>query len=218
MPALEPRTHAQATLGRGCPHMGLKRRGRIRAVIALPKSRTGLYTECMLVPTLGDITGQPPPRSVWRLALGRRAGPEPLDRYLIRQANARGFHGAYVAAGEPAPLDPALTLEDIIVGLCAPQSPADGRVFKLVLRIVQSGSLDLDHLLWLARKEKADRILYWILERTPDVERTAEVQALLSRFGGPPRGARPVLYDYDPTRLIRRPFRRDAKWTRHGSS
>jgi hypothetical protein len=167
--------------------------------------------------TLGDLSGQPAPRSVWRRALMARTGGRPVDAWLIRQANLRGFHGAYVV-DEDAPIDAALTLEDIVVALCAPQAPAEGRTFKLVLRIVQSGRLDLRHLRWLARKEKAERILHWLMSQVPESERTPPVAALLEALGGEPRGARPVRYRYDPTRLIRRPFRRTPgeRWTPRG--
>ncbi|MBI5548286.1 MAG: hypothetical protein HY901_30770 [Deltaproteobacteria bacterium] len=165
-----------------------------------------------LHPTLAHALHAPAPFSFWRAALQRRAGARPLQDWLVEQANLRGFLGAYNRQEPSGALDGDLTLEDIVVALCAPQAPAEGRVFKLVLRILQSGRLDLRHLAWLARREMATPVLWWLLERIPDAERTPPVQATILALGGPPRGYRGLDYDYDPQRLVRRPYQREQPW------
>jgi hypothetical protein len=165
-------------------------------------------------PTLARALRRPAPYSFWRAGLERRAGPVPLQDWLVEQANLRGFHGAYNRADPTGPVDPELTLEDIVVALLAPQAPAEGRIFKLVLRILQSGKVDGRHLAWLARRELAEPVLFWLLVRVPEVERTDAVRGIRASLGGPPRGYADLDYDYDPTRLVRRPFRRDPWPTR----
>lgn len=162
-----------------------------------------------LHPTLADSLRRPAPFSFWRLALERRARPRAVQDWLVEQANLRGFLGAYNRELAGAP-DDLLTLEEIVVGLCAPQALAEGRIFKLVLRIIQSGRLDSRRLAWLARRELAVPVLWWLLELTPGSERTAPVEELRQRFQTPPRGYRGLEFDYDPQRLLRRPSRREA--------
>jgi len=146
------------------------------------------------------------PAPHWRNPrLAARAAPWALDTWLIAQANLRNLRGARVDGSLPE-LDPTLTLQEIVLGLCAAQAPADGRISKLVLRILQSGQLDGPHLHWLARRERADRALHWLLGLVPPVERTAPVEELARLFATPPRGYRPPDFLYDPERLIRRPF------------
>jgi hypothetical protein len=161
-----------------------------------------------LHPTLGHSLRRPAPFSFWRLGLERRAGGRPLQDWLVEQANLRGYRGAYNREGSSGPLEPTLTLEEIVVGLCAPQAPAEGRIFKLVLRILQSGKVDAARLLALARREMATPVLWWLLEVTPASERSAPVEELRSAFAGPPRGYRALDFDYDSQRLVRRPYRR----------
>jgi len=102
------------------------------------------------------------------------------------------------------------------VGLCAPHAEADGRVFKLVLRLLQSGRLDgarLARLARLERLERADCVLHWLCAHVPDVERSPAFLLVEAYFRTPPRGYRPPSYDYDFRRLVRRPFRAsEARW------
>lgn len=154
--------------------------------------------------TRGEAHHQQAHRSLWRRALARRAGEQPLDDWLVEQANLRGFHGAFLARPVGVEVDDGLSLEDIVVGLCQPHAPADARTLKLALRILQSGQVDPDHLAWLARKERADFVLYWFLQIVPNEERNDAVDQVASRFASPPRGQRRASYRYDPARLLRR--------------
>lgn len=155
--------------------------------------------------TFAAHSAQPPHRSLFLAELQRKAGGVPLDEWLVAQANARGYLGAY----GPLSLDPEphLAAEEILVALLMPHGLADGRLFKLVLRMIQSGRLDLPRLHLMAKRERADGVLWWLLERVPDEERGDEVRNLHRLIGGPPRGYRPLALDYDARRLVRRPFR-----------
>lgn len=164
------------------------------------------------VPTLAQVCRQPAPRSLWYRRLRQRAGQAPVHAWLIEQANLRGFHGAYNAQAYGAQVDPALTLEDIVVGLLSPQAPADGRTFKLVVRILQSGQLDADCLALQARRERAEGVLHWLLHLVPSAEHTPALVALREKFAMSPRGNRGVQYVYDAERLVRRPAGRQQLW------
>lgn len=169
--------------------------------------------------TFGETCAQPPHRSFWRDGLVARAGGRPLDEWLVEQANLRGFYGAF-GPGAPAPsaADPDLGLEDIVCGLLLPHGPADGRLFKLVLRILQSGRVDPARLALLARRERADHVLVWLLGRVPAPERNASLDAVATALGTP-RGHRPPRMEYDANRLLRRPHRSaEAPWTRRRGS
>lgn len=168
-------------------------------------------------PTFASLTASPPHRSFWREGLIQRADQRILEDWLIEQANLRGFHGTWVVPTGVV-LDPVLTLEEIIVGLCAPHAEADGRVFKLVLRIFQSGRVDAVRLARLARMERAEGVIYWVLRSLPDVERTAAVDEVAAHFATEPRGYRGVDYHYDFGRLIKRPYIQGAAWTRPPAS
>jgi hypothetical protein len=150
-----------------------------------------------------------PHRSFFRLSLARKARPVPSDQdsvheYLIDQANLRGYHGAYSDRSNLGIEDPGLSLEDIIVGLLHPAAPAEGRVLKLILRILQSGRLDLRRLHLCARRERALANLAWLIERIPAEEQTPPIQELemLLRERAP-RERRPTLH-YESSRLLRR--------------
>lgn len=164
-------------------------------------------------PTHGELSHRPVPRSFWREQLAARTGGLPVSDYLIDEANLRGFRGAFRAQTADRPVDSRLSLEDIVVGLLAPQAYVDGRVFKLVLRILQSDQLDLRKLMFRSRREGADGVLYWLLDRVPPVEANHRIEELRSLFARAPRGYRPLDFAYDATRLIRRPARRDS-WRR----
>jgi hypothetical protein len=160
--------------------------------------------------TYAEKTRRSPHRSLFRDALAQRAravapGCDAVHEYLIDQANLRGFLGAYSNREDLGALDPSLRVEEIAVGLLQPHAPAEGRVLKLVLRMVQSDRLDLDRLLLLARRERALPVLAWLVDLVPEPERTPPVRALAERLARhPPRdSSRPEL-DYTPSRLLRR--------------
>lgn len=165
-----------------------------------------------MVRTFAEACREPAPRSRWRERLQRRAGALGVDDYLLDEANLRGFHGAVRVMAARRALDPELKLEEVVVGLLAPQATADARVFKLTLRVLQSGALDPARLWLLARRERADRALYWLLERVPEEERSASVQAIAAQMPRAPRGYRGLSYRYDPRRLLRRPARKEDLW------
>ncbi|MGH7820114.1 MAG: hypothetical protein ACREQ9_10090 [Candidatus Binatia bacterium] len=153
---------------------------------------------------------QPPHRSFFRNALARRARPvgagrDAVHEYLIDQANLRVFHGAYSDRSDLGARDPLLDLEDIVVGLLQPHAPAEPRVLKLVVRILQSGSIDPARLLLLARRERALGVLTWLVGLIPAEERNDPIRDLEERLRrNPPRDKRRPSIRYDPRRLVRR--------------
>jgi hypothetical protein len=150
---------------------------------------------------------QPAHRSFWRSRLEARAGDVPLDDWLVEQANLRRLYGAFQARPSGAARDGALTLEDIVVGLCQPHAPADARTLKLVVRILQSGRVNPPRLAWMARKERAHFVLFWLLSIVPTEERNQALEAVAAQFCNTPRGYREPRYRYDPRRLVRRQAR-----------
>lgn len=169
--------------------------------------------------TLAASCGTPAHRSFWYEGLARRAGGSSVQDYLVSQANRRGFRGAFGPAPIDGPIDEGLGVEEIVVGLCAPQAPLEGRVFKLILRILQSGEAQPVRLQWFARRERADHVLFWLLQRVPEPEKNDAVREIQGRFASPPRGYRPPRYNYDPARLLRRPALGAKAWsTRRRSS
>ena len=148
--------------------------------------------------------------SAFRLDLVRRAGgPLQVANWLIAQANARGFHGAYVNREEA--VDPSLGLEDLIVGLLMPHAELDARIVKLVVRVLQSGQLDATKLAFRARRERADIALAWVLRLVPEGERNAPLEAI-ARLLRAPRGGAQIRFNYDSQRLVRRPATREQLW------
>jgi hypothetical protein len=177
------------------------------------------YLESMSLdrPTLAHMSRLPAHRSLWYASLVRRAAAAPVHDWLVEQANLRGFFGAYGSQSYADSPDPSLELEEVIVGLLAPQAPADGRTLKLVVRMLQSGQVNADRLRHWARRERAEGILYWLLDLVPQEELTPELIEIRAHFTKPPRGHRGVEYAYDPQRLVRRPATRDHLWrTKHG--
>lgn len=140
-----------------------------------------------------------------------RAETQGVHDYLIDEANLRGFLGAYRSSTPERPLDSALELEDLVVGLLAPQAPVEARIFKLVVRILQSGNLSATKLFIRSRREAAEPALYWLLHQIPPEEQNAAIEALLAQVPQP-RGYRPLDYRYDAQRLIRRPARKNDLW------
>ncbi len=156
----------------------------------------------------GMYSAQTPHRSLWREGLRRRAvghtGADPVVDWLVDQANLRGFGGAVNAVASSAP-DPSLSLEEIVVGCLTPDALADGRVLKLVVRILQSDVVRLPALLLLARRERAEKVLCWLVMGVPAAERCGAVPGVRQHFEArPPRGYVPVSYAYDFARLNRK--------------
>ncbi len=160
--------------------------------------------------TFARATRLPPHWSAFWAELCRRAGAaDQVADWLIAQANARGFHGAYVNREEA--VDPWLALEDLVVGLLMPHSELDARIIKLITRILQSGELDAAKLGFRARRERADIGLAWVLKLVPASERTAPLVAI-SEALRPARGSAEVRFNYDPQRLVRRPASKEQLW------
>lgn len=129
---------------------------------------------------------------------------DPVEEYLIDQANLRGFFGAFSDRDDLGVLDVDLRLEEIIVGLLQPHAPADPRVVKLVVRILQRGSIDPERLLLLAKRERALPVLAWIVDLIPPEERVGSVVPIGERIARtPPRETRRPRMRYDPDRLMR---------------
>ncbi len=162
--------------------------------------------------TLCEVCRQTAPRSLWRSSLAARARPLSAHEYRIDEANLRGFLGAYRAGSIERAADPSFSLEDVVVGLLSPHAPAEARIFKLVLRILQSGRLSPATLIFRAKRERALGTLYWLLQQVPPEEKNESVQGLLAMLARPPRGYRPLFYGYDPQRLVRRPARKEDLW------
>jgi hypothetical protein len=154
------------------------------------------------------------PRSFWLESLERRAGAVPLIDWLVGQLNARGHRGAWTTV-EVVP-DPSVTTEELVVALTSPRARADGRVFKLLVRLFQSADLHLDQLVFLARREGSTRVLHWLLHLVPEEERTPKLVSVASRFIEPPRGYRGTDFLYDPARLVRKKGG-DRPWQRKQS-
>jgi hypothetical protein len=162
------------------------------------------------------VSHQPEHLSFWRQGLAQRAtgigGPDPVQEYLVRQANLRGFW-ATSSAGPWGTLDPALTLEEIVVGMCMSHALADGRVFSLVLAIAESGKVDPGRLRLLAEREKAHVILDWLFRNIPASRVNEPVKTLQASFAArPPRGSSRVEYRYDFNRLLSKPKGLAGRW------
>lgn len=158
--------------------------------------------------TFGERCGRLPHQSFFRRRILARSradlGPDPVHEYLVDQANARGFLGAY-SDREPAAVDPDLTAEDIIVGLLQPHAPCEPRILKLVVRAIQSGRLDPDRLVFRAKRERALAVLRWLTSLIPEPERNESVVRLAEVLASTPaRDERPPRIEYDPMRLLRK--------------
>ncbi len=154
-------------------------------------------------PTFGELSATPRHRSFFRLKLQRIAGVRPLDEWLVEEANVRGYFGAVgVGALNRQPTD-GLSDEALIVALLMPHTPVDGRLFKLVLRMLQRAPIDVSRLWFWAKREQADGVLFWLLSRVPEAEMTPPVVRALSSHHRP-RGHRPLKYNYDAQRLVQR--------------
>jgi hypothetical protein len=93
-----------------------------------------------------------------------------------------------------------------------PHSQVDGRIFKLVVRMLQRATIDPGHPWFHARRERAGRVLYWLLNLVPVTERTERFVALMELCPAPPRGSSGVRFNYSSARLLRRPATRESVW------
>ncbi len=163
-------------------------------------------------PTFGEVSASPAHRSILRAHLQREAGARAVDDWLVEEANLRGWFGATGLQVPDRPICPWLPSEALLAALLMPHGPMDVRLFKLVLRMLQSGQLEPLRVWLEAKKERADHTLYWLLERVPEEERNAAVEAVRAAHPAPPRGYRPLPISYDPSRLIKRPATKESLW------
>jgi hypothetical protein len=162
--------------------------------------------------TFAELTGQAAHRSLFRDRLAREAGGAAVDQWLVEEANLRGWFGATGTFVPDRPHCAWLTDERLVVGLLMPHGPLDVRLFKLVLRVLQSGTLSA-RVLWLeARKERAAPALYWLLQQVPPEEHTPTIDELAAAHPVPPRGYLPLPIAYDARRLIKRPATKESTW------
>ena len=140
------------------------------------------------------------------------AGPRPLADWLVEEANVRGHLGAVGREVPERAPTPHVSDADLIVALLMPHSEVDGRLFKLVVRMLQRAAIEPGVLWFHARRERADRVLYWLLNLVPDTERTAPLVALLAAGLMPPRGYSGVRFNYSSARLLRRPATKESVW------
>jgi hypothetical protein len=162
--------------------------------------------------TFGTLTANAAHRSFFRERVERLAGARALDDWLVEEANVRGHLGAVGPVVPDRAPTASLSDEDLIVALLMPHTPADGRLFKLVVRMLQRATIDPKSLWFRARRERADRALYWLLQRVPEPERTIGISALLALIPAPPRGYRGLRFNYDGSRLLRRPATKESVW------
>lgn len=162
--------------------------------------------------TLGTLSANPAHRSFFRERLQRLAGSRPLEDWLVEEANVRGHLGATGPSIPDRVPTPQLSDGDLVVALLMPHSQVDGRLFKLVVRLLQRTSIDPRTLWFYARRERADRVLFWLLNLVPLPERTATITALIDACPAPPRGYRGVQFNYSSARLLRRPATKESVW------
>jgi len=161
---------------------------------------------------LGSLSSNPCHRSFFRARLQALASERPLEDWLVEEANVRGYLGAVGPSIPDRAPTPNLSDVDIVVALLMPHSQVDGRLFKLVVRMLQRRPLDTSRLWFHARRERADVVLYWLLNLVPQQERTATILALLEGCPTPPRGYRGVRFNYSSARLLRRPATKESVW------
>lgn len=161
---------------------------------------------------LGSLSANPAHRSFFRDRVQGLAGDRPLEDWLVEEANVRGHLGATGPSIPDRLPTPQLSDGDLVVALLMPHSQVDGRLFKLVVRLLQRTSIDPKTLWFHARRERADRVLYWLLSLVPLSERTATITALIEACPAPPRGYRGVQFNYSSARLLRRPATKESVW------
>lgn len=150
--------------------------------------------------------------SFFRRRVERLAGTAELTNWAVEELNRRGHLGAYAADVPAQPINPSVTLEELLVLLAMPHAEADGRHFKLILRALQRGPIDVVRLARLGRQEHADTLLAWLLDGLPASEHTETTRALASLLR--PRVTGELSYRYDFGRLVRRPASREQLWHR----
>jgi hypothetical protein len=161
---------------------------------------------------LARATAQTPHTSLFRRRLECLAAGRPLDDWLVEELNRRGHWGAYTTADVAGAPSPGVSLEELIVALAMPNAEADGRHWKLIVRALQRGPFDGRRLARLARMERAEVVLAWLLRGTPQPERTAPLEALAVLLN--PRCTRAPNLRYDFDRLLKRPATREDGWRR----
>ncbi len=150
--------------------------------------------------------------SFFRRRLAPLAGGRSLTAWVVEELNVRGHLGAYGAAlPQRAPND-QVSLEELVTLLAMPHTELDGRLFKLLVRTLQRGPIDVPRLARLAKQEHADTLLAWLLRHLPEGEHTETTRALAARLA--PRGSGAVSYQYDFDRLVRRPASKEHLWRR----
>jgi len=160
--------------------------------------------------TFAEVAGVPAHRSFfWRRLVAASGGAEDVTNWLIAQANARGFLGAIVA--REASAHEGVSAEDLVVGLLMPHAEPDARVIKLIVRMLQSGRLDRDKLVFRARRERAEHALSWVLTLVPPTEWNEQLESVRNRLGVL-RGTARFAFRYDSQRLIRRPASGESLW------
>lgn len=171
---------------------------------------TRAWRSVRCVISLEAATRQTAHVSFFRRRLERLAGDVPLTEWLVAELNLRGHLGATGVDVPARPPTPGVGLEELLVALAMPHTEADGRLFKLIVRTLQRGPVDVHRLARLARQERADALLAWLLRHLPASERTATTDALGGLLA--PRMKGELAYAYDFDRLVRRPASRKQLW------
>lgn len=161
--------------------------------------------------TVAQVSAQSPHLSMLRRRLAALAGTSDLHGWLIDEANRRGFFGAFNRVKAEGPPTPGLSHEELVVALLMPQAEADARTWKLVVRMLQSERLDASLLATLARHERAEVMLHWLLRQLPSSERTGGIEAVAAALR-PPRGMPTVTVVWDPSRLVKRVATGEKLW------
>lgn len=167
----------------------------------------------MTIRTYGEASRLPAHHSFFRQRLEKQVrsrggvgAGDPVHEYLVDQANLRGYRGAASARSDLGCLDRDLSIEEIVVGLLQPHAPAEPRIVKLVVRILQSGTVSPERLMFLARRERALANLAWVVDLVPERECNAPLAQLSDRLRrNPPREVRRPRIRYARERLLRRP-------------
>lgn len=150
--------------------------------------------------------------SFFRRRLERLAQTPALTDWAVTELNLRGYLGAYAADVPGRPPTSGVSIEELLTLLAMPHAEADGRLFKLIVRTLQRGPIDVDRLARLARQEQAEPLLAWLLRHLPEQEHTPTTRELAARLS--PRGSSELDYRYDFDRLVRRPASREQLWHR----
>jgi hypothetical protein len=109
------------------------------------------------------------------------------------------------------PPTPGLSNEELVVALLMPQAEADARTWKLVVRMLQSERLEVSPLATLARHERAEVMLHWLLGKLPPSERTGGIEAVAAALR-PARGGSTIKVVWDPSRLVKRVATGEKLW------